>query len=263
MKFTYPLLITISLTCIIFPLSVVTHEFGHAITGLSLGLKNVHVIVWPGWQLYPKFDRSRQNDWPKSAIAMTRFGSPVQLGLDNPPKSVWPSLQSAPKLGDTNQNYWPKRNIALTDFDHKNLNLKFEDSLAYQIQDMQLNSASPEIPPVPDTTKNALILLMGSGLNWLLSLLTLFLLVTFKNNRFVLITCMPIAFLYYDLVTYTLLPALFGLKHFVFWGGSESEPLIGLITLGVNKQFAIIAISCIALAQTMVTIKALRKRNVG
>jgi hypothetical protein len=266
MKLLYKFLLTILLICIVFPLSVVTHEFGHALTGLSLGLKNAYVTVWPGWQIYPDFDRSNQNNWPKTAIATTRFGpsvTAVSWGLVATQKSDWSSILTEPNLDDSNYSYWPKSNIVITDFDHNNANYEYEYSLDYQIRDNQPKLVSPEILITSDSVTNGLILFMGSGVNWLASVVALFLLARFKKSRFILIACTPIAFLYYDLVTYTLLPALFGLQHFVFWGGSDAEPLIGLITLGVNKQLAIIVISAIALVQTIVTFNTLKQRNMN
>jgi hypothetical protein len=213
-------MITIPLICIVLPLSVVTHEFGHAITGLSLGLNNPSVSVWLGWQIYPELDRSQQVDWPKSGIAQTRFS-------------------------------------------FYNTHMRIENSLAYQAQDIQFKPTGPVFSVSLSDKENSLVLLMGSGLNWLLSVLALYFLMIFKNNKAMLITCTPFALLYYDLVSYSLLPTFFDLRHWIFWGSNEAEPLLALTQIGVHHNLSVVIIYGIALTQSVLTLKVLNAQITG
>jgi hypothetical protein len=205
---------------IVLPLSVVTHELGHAITGLSLGLNSPSIIIWPGWQIYPEFDSFRQHDWPQSAIAQTKF-----------------SFHST--------------------------YLRLENSLAYQVQDIQFKPAGPVFSVPLSEKENAFVLLMGSGLNWLISLLALYLLFKFKGNRFVLVACTPFALLYYDLVSYSVLPTFFDLRHWIFWGSNDAEPLLALSQMGVHHNLAVVIICGIALTQSVLTLKVLNAQITG
>lgn len=220
MPLVYKLLVAIVLICIVLPLSVITHEFGHAMTGLSLGSNNPSIVVWPGWQIYPKFDRSRQAAWPNSAIAQTIFV--------------------------------PKKTP-----------LRLEKSRSYLAQNIFFKPAVSVYSGPLSEKENSLVLLMGSGLNWLLSVLALCFLMIFKNNKFMLIICTPFAFLYYDLVTYSLLPTFFDLKHWIFWGGSHAEPLLALSQLGMAQNLAIVFICAIAIAQSVLTLKVLNAQITG
>jgi hypothetical protein len=210
----HKLLVATLLICIVLPLSVVTHEFGHAITGLSLGSNSPIIVVWPGWQIYPEFDSTRQADWPKDVIAQTRFV----------PQS----------------NY-----------------VRIENSRSFLTQKILFKPEKPAFSVSLSATESGLVLLMGSGLNWLLSMLALCFLMIFKNNKSMLITCTPFVFLYYDLVFYSLLPTFFDLQHWIFWGSNKAEPLLALIQIGVPHQLAVGIICGIALIQSLLTVKVL------
>jgi hypothetical protein len=196
------------------PLSVVTHEFGHAITGQLLGKKNARIIVWPGWQIYPEFDSSRQAEWPKGAIAQTMFvPQNPHLIIENSPNHLAQKILFKP---------------------------------AVRVSSGSLNEK-----------ENGLVLLMGSGLNWLLSVIALCFLMIFKNNKIILIGCTPFVFLYYDLVSYSLLPTFFDLRHWIFWGSNQAEPLLALTQIGVHPNLAVVVICGIALIQSILTLQVL------
>ncbi|GAC18356.1 hypothetical protein GARC_1381 [Paraglaciecola arctica BSs20135] len=216
----YKLLVATLLICIVLPLSVVTHEFGHAMTGQLLGKKNARIIVWPGWQIYPKFDSSKQAEWPKGAIAQTMFV---------PPRP----------------------------------NLRIENSRDYLAQNILFKPVVRVSSVSLNEKEIGLVSLMGSGLNWLLSVLALCFLMIFKNNKFMLIICTPFAFLYYDLVTYSLLPTFFDLRHWIFWGGSKAEPLLALSQFGWDHNLAVVFICTIAIVQSVSTLKVLNAQITG
>ncbi|MEP1446380.1 MAG: hypothetical protein ABJK37_09750 [Paraglaciecola sp.] len=213
MKLSHKLLISI-LICTVLPLSVITHELGHAITGTALGMGRPSIIVWPGWQIYPEFDSSRQAYWPERAIAQTRFHfNKAGLRIENSPVSL------------------PQ-------------NIQFEST-----------------PPVNSVSlsKNEYgwVALMGSGLNWLLSIIALCFLMVFKKNKAILITSTPFVLLYYDLVFYCLLPTFFGLPHWILWGSHYPEPLLALVQIGMGHNLAVAIICLIALLQSILTLKVL------
>ena len=216
----YKLLVAALLICIVLPLSVVTHEFGHAMTGLSLGSNNPSIIVWPSWQIYPEFDRSRQAEWPNDAIAKTMFV--------------------------------PKKT-----------HLRLENSRDYLAQNIFFKPAVPVFSGSLSEKESGLVLLMGSGLNWLLSVLALCFLMIFRNNRCMLITCTPFALLYYDLVFYSLLPTFFDLRHWIFWRGSNAEPLLALSQFGWNHNLTVVFICAIAIVQSVLTLKVLNAQITG
>lgn len=56
----YRVLIVTLVDCLALSLSVVILKLGHAIAGLSLGLNNPRIIVWPSWQIYYEFNKSNQ-----------------------------------------------------------------------------------------------------------------------------------------------------------------------------------------------------------
>lgn len=78
-----------------------------------------------------------------------------------------------------------------------------------------------------------------------------------------LIICTPFAFLYYDLVTYSLLPTFFDLRHWIFWGGSKAEPLLALSQFGWDHNLAVVFICTIAIVQSVSTLKVLNAQITG
>lgn len=204
----------IVLICTVLPLSVITHELGHALTGDALGWDRPTISVWPGWQVYPEFNSSSQANWPSNAIAQTTF-----------------SFHST--------------------------QLRIENSPAYQAQNIQFQPAGIVTSVSVSETESAWVSLMGSGLNWILSISALCVLVLFKNNKTILISCTPFALLYYDLVFYALLPTFFGLRHWIWWGSHHAEPLLAMTQLGVNLNLAVVTICLIALLQSVLTLKVL------
>jgi hypothetical protein len=68
---------------------------------------------------------------------------------------------------------------------------------------------------------------MGSGLNLLLSMVSLLLyLVKPKGLFLAMLNCA--AFWYYDMLTYVIFPQWFALGHLIFWGGTQPGPIIVL-----------------------------------
>ncbi len=83
-----------------------------------------------------------------------------------------------------------------------------------------------------DDWRYGLVSLMGSGTNFLLAALALGCLWAFRPRGRVRLWLLAETWMFLDLTTYTFFPA-FGLRHFIFVGGTSAEPLEGALRLGI------------------------------
>jgi hypothetical protein len=81
-----------------------------------------------------------------------------------------------------------------------------------------------------------LVSVMGSGSTAVLSLIALLSLWVFQPHGWVEHLLMIQALTFGDLFTYTILPGLFGLPHFLFFGGRYAEPLEGALKMGFDRS---------------------------
>ncbi|NVK56531.1 MAG: hypothetical protein HWE26_13035 [Alteromonadaceae bacterium] len=54
-----------------FCVSVLTHEFGHALGSKMAGHRVAFIHVWPGYQIVPEFGKPVEYEWPNGVIAVT------------------------------------------------------------------------------------------------------------------------------------------------------------------------------------------------
>tara|TARA_R110000751_G_scaffold49002_1_gene109325 strand:+ start:54365 stop:54970 length:606 start_codon:yes stop_codon:yes gene_type:complete len=181
----------------------------------------------------------------------------ITLGLGRPSITVWPGWQIYPEFDGVRQADWPKSAIAQTIFSFHRTALRIENSPVYLAQNIQFEAMGSVNSVSLSEKEYAWISLMGSGLNWLLSIIALCFLMIFKKNKAILITCTPFVLLYYDLVFYSLLPTFLGLPHWILWGSHYAEPLLAMAQIGVDHNLAVVIICLIALLQSALTLKVL------
>lgn len=90
--------------------------------------------------------------------------------------------------------------------------------------------------------RNGLVLLMGSGSNLLLAALALGGLWLFRPRgwpRFLLIAGVLMV---EDMLLYAILPELFGLRHYLVFGGVKPEPVDGAALLGCPRPLSVVSI---------------------
>ncbi len=87
--------------------------------------------------------------------------------------------------------------------------------------------------------KNSIIGVMGSGFNYLISIIALVCVYKFKPTGFLFILGICCSLFFYDLFLYSVLPTIFNLPHLFFWGGKTPEPIDALIEFGIHRNYSI------------------------
>jgi hypothetical protein len=205
---------------ILFLVTAIAHEFGHALTARLLGYKEVAVYVWPGWQIYPRFGGKSLEQWQGSAIAFTNVEfaqqSTLPAGMPFFPEPV--SIREPSWLEGIQFLPLPGAREAVA-------------------------PATLRVIPAPDielrTRNTGFIQLMGSGFTLIIALVCLSLLFLLKPAGMLLRILLAGSLLYYDLFTYTVFPYFFGAPHLLLFGGGVAEPVLGLENLGMNAVLAV------------------------
>jgi hypothetical protein len=65
--------LTALILMVVFFLSVLIHEMGHALITKSVGYNIDKIYIFPGYQLYPKFGDEFIGEWPHGQIAFTQI----------------------------------------------------------------------------------------------------------------------------------------------------------------------------------------------
>jgi hypothetical protein len=253
--------------------SIISHEFGHVLTARLFGINNMAIYVWPGYEIYPTFTKRLSENWPSEVLAFSFIEQDSEFSETKPLASLYApqkeyllnaqgALQQShewlnsqvkhsvsqfqfndfeqPEQGTIQQNIW-----ANDDIKWPTLKRKHDGG--------RLDNIGPFQPGI--------IGFMGSGFNFILAMLALLLLYLTKpkGGGFVILSCC--AFLYYDMLTYVLLPQWFGLRHLVFWGGNQPEPIMALTELGVDANVATFAIVSLSIFHTMLLFKCLSRHK--
>jgi hypothetical protein len=220
--------------------TVVAHEFGHALTARLLGSQDVAVYVWPGFQVYPKLGGKSRDRWLGSAIALTDIGAmqehavPVRVSASSAPiyvqeRSLPVGIQFSPfpivkePISPAPGRFIPARGVALS------------------------------------KSSTGLIQLMGSGFTLIISLVCLPLLFLLKPSGILLRMLSAGSLLYYDLFTYTAFPYFFDAPHLLIAGGRVAEPLIGLENLGMGVSLAVPLILALSLALSLLVYRGCQR----
>lgn len=99
--------------------------------------------------------------------------------------------------------------------------------------------------------RNGLVLLMGSGSTLLLAVLALGGLWLFRPRGWPRILLVAGVLMVEDMLLYALLPELFGLRHYVIFGGVKPEPVDGAELLGFPRPpfvVSVVLVSALLLA---------------
>jgi hypothetical protein len=132
--------------------------------------------------------------------------------------SVWPGVQLYPRPGQRYEGEWGT-SIAKTAY-----------AIAEDWADWQ----------------DGLVLLAGSGVNLLLAALALGGLWLFRPRGWLRYPLMAETLMVEDILLYALLPELFGLRHYVIFGGSKPEPVNGAALLGCPRPVFVALIVAIS-----------------
>lgn len=99
--------------------------------------------------------------------------------------------------------------------------------------------------------QEGLVLLMGSGSTFLLASAALAGLWIFQPKHGLAIGLSVLALFYLDILFYTLMPAWFGLPHWIVFGGDDPEPLIGAEMLGCPRMMFIALVLIVSILMTI------------
>lgn len=146
---------------------------------------------------------------------------------------IWPGYEIFPDFGEKLMAPWPDSSIAFG-IELRKFIPGF-DSLDLAIRtDVILKNES-------------YIKLMGSGLNYMLSVLSLIILSLVKPKSYLFWFLVFISLLHIDMLTYTVFPIFFNAKHLYFIGGTDPEPITALIQLGVSKVISVIGVIALSI----------------
>jgi hypothetical protein len=90
--------------------------------------------------------------------------------------------------------------------------------------------------------RNGLVLLMGSGSTLLLGALALAGLWLFRSRGWLRLLLVAGVLMVEDMLLYATLPELFGLRHYVIFGGVKPEPADGAKLLGCPRPLFVVAV---------------------
>ncbi len=153
------------------------------------------------------------------------------VGIESSMVYVWPGYQVFPQPATAYPGEWPKGELAFVRFGASN--------------------------HVPSSWQFGLVEVMGSGLNSMLAICATGIMCTRRLKGLWFYTCLCFALLSYDLLTYSVFPTVFNLRHFIFWGGDSAEPLMGLTDLGFNPSFALVIICMLVALQFLLLFRRL------
>jgi len=186
-----------------FIFSFFLHEVGHALTAFYFDMTDISMYFWPGFNI--SFIMNGNDLFPNVTFeSVNNRGANFMASTGfNPPKLPENQISNI-------ANY-----IVFTDY-----NL-------------------PKLPYKLPENQDGYISLMGSGLNYLLSLASIIYLYLTKQRGILFILAVAGAFLFYDILSYTIFPIFFDLRHLIFWGGTAPEPILALTKLGINQNFSV------------------------
>ncbi len=149
---------------------------------------------------------------------------------------IWPGYQVYPQIGMKFPEAWPEKTVAFT---YVALYSKFKPDGSDPLKHQGLLAQ----------TVGHLALLAGSGATSLLSLLSLFLMSLFRPKGLCSWVLVAGSLMHLDMLTYTVFPVFFNVRHLILWAGEIPEPVEALFGLGVSRGFSVTAIILLSLVQ--------------
>ncbi|WP_340679786.1 site-2 protease family protein [Paraglaciecola sp.] len=252
--------------------SIISHEFGHVLGARLFGVNNMAIYVWPGYEVYPKFAKRVAENWPNEVIAYSRIvPAPESSAIEPspilyaPPKEVF--LHAKKALKQTTELLYSQQSGSVSQFQLNGLaqlengtiseNSSTNDDIKWPTIQLKTERHSTNMEPF----QTGIIAFMGSGINSLLAMLALLFLYLAKPKGVLFFVLSCSAFLYYDMLTYVIFPRWFDMRHLIFWGGKESEPVIALLQLGVDATAATFAIVTLSVFQSILLFRVLSRHN--
>ena len=144
------------------------------------------------------------------------------FGMDNLLIYLWPGFEVF--FTWDNNNFMP------------NVALNFGDSPYFQVG--ATGYTPSDIPNFTNLNKS-IIAIMGSGFNYLISIVALLCVYKFKPTGFLFILGVCLSLFFYDLLLYSVLPTIFNLSHLFFLGSEISEPIEALVEFGIHQNYSI------------------------
>lgn len=198
----------------------------------------------------PNFGSPYLNEWPDGAIAFSNNYPTSKHALFDAGIYQQLSVPSSFFAASTSSGaYSSSVNSPLSVF----LSLGMQPTIKEQAKAEQAIAKQA----VTSEIQYALVALMGSVTNLVISILCLLLLYIFKPKGILLVVGVCGALLNYDLLFYGVFPIVFDLPHLIFWGGNTSEPIIALVTLGINQYLSLVTIIALSLIQWWVLYRIL------
>ena len=164
--------------------------------------------------------------------------------------AVWPGFEIFPEMGALNNiKHWPGSAVAVVSFipEVKSLSVDIHREFNSYIIKPILNIQHSSV--LYDQNRVAVVLLMGSGTTYLISLLCTIFLWLCSPEGILRKVCVFGVFMFYDLLCYSIFPVFFDLRHLIFIGGKLPEPVIALAQLGMPSETAVTFIVIVCCTQ--------------
>ena len=150
------------------------------------------------------------------------------LGKSNNTLYVWPGIEIYPQFSTELTRDWPDSSL----------------SILYAFPKPEING----IIDLSDWRRTlGIIKLMGSVSTLIVSMLSILILLVFRPIAPIRNALLVGSFFYYDILTYTVFPHFFNLKHLIVIGGSDPEPITALKAIGFSTANSIQLILSICL----------------
>lgn len=194
---------------ITFIVSVIIHEYGHALAAKIVGAPTLIIYIYPGYELTPNFGEPYEKIWPEGSIAFGLFTPKHDLNISFKEGGV-AGLSSIPSLNT------------------QSLKIK---------------------PTPITQTQHGVMALAGSVLNLIISFVSVFVIYKYRPKGIWFIIALCGALLFYDILFYTVFPTFLNMRHLVLWGGSVAEPIVALSNLGIDPNVSVTIIISLSAIQ--------------
>ena len=159
---------------------------------------------------------------------------------------VWPGYQIFPEFGEPATYEWPKGAVA-------------EMGVSKYLEEESRFFGSGFT--ISEEWTATIIPILGSGINWVISIFFLAVLHFLKPNGVWLIISLTGATFYYDIFTSVIFPHFFNLPRLVFIGANYSEPILAFSHVNVSPHFTSTFIVSICVLQSILLVKIMKARR--
>lgn len=165
-----------------------------------------------------------------------------KTGAANPIILVWPGYVIYPDFGEKVDLIWPGKSFAIT------------EAMPISQETTHIGpSLHPPIAPTLDHERirenESIIVLMGVVATTVTSLYSLACISLFRPRGILLWVLAGFSLMHIDALAYTIFPVFFDAPHFLFWGGTISEPITSLTDLGLSQTVCVTLILVLSIVQ--------------